>query len=364
METVPLRVLLVEDNADHATLIQRHLSRIPDCAITVERAERLGAGLERLARGGIDAVLLDLRLPDSDGLETIPKVIAQAPQVPIVVLTSLDDLRLATRAVQRGAQDYLVKAQLTGEVLVRSLRYAIERKRAYAELERSNEDYRSFAHMVSHELKTPLSVVAYTYDLLKNKRGLALDVETREFLELGVDAVRQMNMLIDDLLAYARVDSRRQPTGRADCEAVLEQVEQNLQLMVAECGAKITHDPLPEITADASQLAQLFQNVIGNAIKYRCELPPRIHVAVGRDGPHWRFSIRDNGIGIDPRHAEKVFAIFERLHSDDRYTGTGIGLAICKRIVERHGGRIWVESQPGQGSTFHFTLPADDASAE
>jgi signal transduction histidine kinase len=357
METSPLKVLLIEDNPDHATLIQRHLSRMADSAVVLETVGQLTIGLERLRTGGADAVLLDLHLPDADGLEAIPKLIEAAPRIPIIVLTSLDDLRLAVRAVQRGAQDYLVKAQINGESLVRALRYAIERKRAYAELERSNQDYRSFAHIVSHELKTPLSVVAYSYDLLTQRVGSRLDAETREFVDMAVDAVRHMNTLIDDLLAYARIDGGQKPAGHVDCEKVLQQVRQHLHLAIAESGATITHDPLPTIAADASQIQQLLRNILGNAIKYRRDEPPRIHVSARREGNAWLFSVSDNGLGIPPEATEKVFLIFERLQSDDQSAGTGIGLALCKRIVERHGGRIWVESQPGRGSTFYFTLP-------
>ena len=164
--------------------------------------------------------------------------------------------------------------------------------------------------------------------------------------------------LIDDVLAYARVGTRGAAFQPTDCEAVLERALANLEPSIDETGAVVTHDPLPSLWADGTQMGQLFQNLIGNAIKYRGDAPPRIHIAAERQGEEWVFSVRDNGIGFDPEHAERIFTIFQRLHDTDEYPGTGIGLAICKKIVERHAGRIWAESEPGRGSRFSFTIPA------
>jgi light-regulated signal transduction histidine kinase (bacteriophytochrome) len=166
-----------------------------------------------------------------------------------------------------------------------------------------------------------------------------------------------MQRLINDLLAYSRVERRGNPIQQTEAEAAFNAALENLDVAVKEYGATVTHESLPTIKADATQLVQLFQNVIGNAIKFRGESPPQIHVGVAEVGDFWQFSVRDNGIGIEPQYFERIFLVFQRLHTRREYQGTGIGLAICKRIVERHGGRIWVESVPGEGSTFHFTLP-------
>ena len=166
-----------------------------------------------------------------------------------------------------------------------------------------------------------------------------------------------MQRLINDLLAYSRVSTRGKGFEPTDCEAVLSQVLSNLQVAIEESGAAVTHDPLPVVMADDLQLAQLFQNLIANAIKFHGEEQPLVHVSAEQDGREWVFSVRDNGIGIDPQYFDRIFVIFQRLHNRDEYPGTGIGLAICKKIVDRHGGRIWVESQPGKGSTFYFTIP-------
>jgi chemotaxis family two-component system sensor kinase Cph1 len=164
-----------------------------------------------------------------------------------------------------------------------------------------------------------------------------------------------MQQMLTDLLAYTRVGGQPAAFTAVDCEAVLSQVLDALRLRIAECHATITHDPLPTVRGDATRLGQVFQNLLGNALKF-CHTPPRIHIAAYRDGPDWVLSVQDNGIGLDPRHAEQIFEVFQRLHPRSEYPGTGIGLAICKRIVEQHGGRIWVESEAGHGATFLFTL--------
>jgi light-regulated signal transduction histidine kinase (bacteriophytochrome) len=170
-----------------------------------------------------------------------------------------------------------------------------------------------------------------------------------------------MQRLINDLLAYSRVGTRGKPFIPADCQAIFRQALDNLMKIIEESGALITHEPLPMVLGDEVQLLQLFQNLIANAIKFRGPESPRIQVSAQKSGPEWVFAIKDNGIGIAPEHQKRIFSIFQRLHHRTEYPGTGIGLALCKKIVERHGGRIWVESQPGQGSTFYFTIPEGDS---
>jgi PAS domain S-box-containing protein len=228
-----------------------------------------------------------------------------------------------------------------------------------AELARSNVNLEQFAHVASHDLQEPLRmVVLYTQLLAKRYRG-KLDAEADEFIGYAVDGAKRMVQLTNDLLAYSRVSSRGQEFEPTDCEAVLKLALTNLQAAVQESGVVVTHDPLPTVTADRVQLGQLFQNLISNAIKFHGEVSPCIHVSAKPKGKEWVFSVEDNGIGIEPQYTERIFAIFQRLHSPKDYSGTGIGLAICKKIVECHGGRVWVESQPGQGATFYFTLSSE-----
>jgi len=237
-------------------------------------------------------------------------------------------------------------------------REGAERKRMLAELTRSNRELEQFAYVASHDLKEPLRKVRIYLQLLERRCRGQLDEEAGQFIAYAVDAAERMQNLIQDLLAYARVGSRGKPFEAVDCAAPFREAAANLEAAIRESGAAVTCGPLPTVWADATQLAQLFQNLLGNAIKFRGARPPAVHVEARGEGGEWLFAVRDNGIGIDPRFVDRLFVIFQRLHSQSEYPGTGIGLAICKKIVERHGGRIWVETKPGEGATFRFTLPA------
>jgi PAS domain S-box-containing protein len=237
---------------------------------------------------------------------------------------------------------------------------AEERLEHYAkELERSNRELQQFAYVASHDLQEPLRMVASYLQLLERRYAGKLDQDADDFIAYAVDGATRMHMLINDLLAYSRVSTRAQPFEPAVCSDILQHALSNLSIAIEEREATITYDDLPTLEGDATQLTQVFQNLIGNAIKFhRVGVPPCIHVSVERQNADWRFSISDNGIGIAPEHTERIFLIFQRLHAREEYPGTGIGLAVCKKIVERHGGRIWVTSEPGKGSTFYFTVPA------
>jgi signal transduction histidine kinase len=226
-----------------------------------------------------------------------------------------------------------------------------------AELARSNADLQQFAYVASHDLKEPLRMVASYTQLLARRYKGKLDSDADEFIRYAVDGANRMQWLINDLLAYSRVTVQDKVFEEVDCNSVLEEVLSDLRVAVEESRAVVTRDPLPTVMADRVQLGQLFQNLIGNAIKFHGKEPPQVHVSAERRPTEWLFLVRDNGVGLDPEYAERIFVIFQRLHNREEYPGTGIGLAICKKIVERHGGRIWVVSQTGQGATFHFTLP-------
>lgn len=228
-------------------------------------------------------------------------------------------------------------------------------------LAHSNEELEQFAYIASHDLQEPLRMVASYVQILERRYKGRLDENADQFIAYAVDGARRMQGLIRDLLEYSRVTTRGKPLRPTAMEDVLEMTLRNLQAAIDEGPAEVTHDPLPSVIGDSIQLGQLLQNLIGNAIKYRGDTAPRVHVSAQQDGDEWVFSVQDNGIGIDPVYAERIFVIFERLHTQKEYSGTGIGLAVCKRIVERHGGKIWVRSEVGGGATFFFSLPSADS---
>ena len=225
------------------------------------------------------------------------------------------------------------------------------------ELKRSNEELERFAYVSSHDLQEPLRMVTLYSQLLEKRYKDSLDSDADDFIEYIVDNAKRMKYLIDDLLEYSRVSSQAKESENVDLEKVLENILSNLSILIVENNVDVTHDSLPTIFADKNQMMQVLENLIGNAIKFHGKENPKIHISAQEFGGEWLFGVRDNGIGIDPNHQEQIFSIFKRLHIRKQYEGTGIGLSICKRIVEGHGGHIWVESQRGGGSTFYFTLP-------
>ncbi|MGH2390547.1 MAG: ATP-binding protein [Chloroflexota bacterium] len=232
------------------------------------------------------------------------------------------------------------------------------------ELERSNAELQQFAYVASHDLQEPLRTISSYLQLLHRRyKGKELDDNADEFITFAVDGAKRMQALIQDLLSYSRVGKRDTAFAPTDSGALAAEVVSALQATIGEKGAVVEYDELPVVLGDASQLRQLLQNLVGNALKF-CEKAPAIRISAKPHGEQWWFTVRDNGIGLDPVHAERIFVIFQRLHTREEYDGTGIGLALCRKIVERHGGRIWVESRPGRGAAFHFLLPAQPPAAE
>ncbi len=237
------------------------------------------------------------------------------------------------------------------------LRQADELAQLAHDLELSNAELKKFAYVASHDLQEPLNQVANYVQLLEMRYEQLLDEDAKEFITFAVEGVSLMQTLIDDVLAYSKVDMQAIDFELTDVETALGRALTNLRKRISETGAVITHDDLPTVMADGTQLMQLFLNLIGNAIKFRSDKAPEIHIGASRLEEEWLFSVRDNGIGLDPQFSDRIFVIFQRLHTRDEYPGTGMGLAICKKIIECHRGRIWVESQLGEGATFYFTIP-------
>ncbi|MDQ0886825.1 signal transduction histidine kinase [Paenibacillus sp. V4I9] len=234
----------------------------------------------------------------------------------------------------------------------------LELKRQKEDLAGSNAELEQFAYVASHDLQEPLRMVASYVQLLAKRYQGKLDQDADDFIHYAVDGAQRMQNLINDLLAFSRVGTKGKELKSVDFEVVLQHVSTNLQHAIQECDALVTHDPLPTLLADPTQMVQLLQNLVGNAIKFRdSNRAPIIHIGIKQQGNEWLFSVRDNGIGFEPKYRDRIFLIFQRLHNKTKYQGTGIGLSICKKIVERHGGKIWVDSEAGHSTTFYFTLP-------
>lgn len=259
---------------------------------------------------------------------------------------------------RRRAEEELQKYKIHLEEVVAAR--TAELAQRVEELARSNADLEVFAYVASHDLQEPLRMVASYTKLLERRYKGKLDSDADEFIGFAVDGAKRMQTLIQDLLSYSRITRKGQSLQSTEANVACDTALENLRTLIEESRAVVNVGPLPTVLADAAQLAQLLQNLIGNAIKYGNAHGPEIHVAARLNGDHWVFSVQDNGIGIESQYFERIFQMFQRLHTRERYSGTGIGLAICRRIVERHGGKIWVESQPGQGSTFLFTIPRSE----
>lgn len=250
-----------------------------------------------------------------------------------------------------------------GRFMLATLIDITERQRREDELRRSNADLEQFAYIASHDLQEPLRMVASYTELLAERYKGQLDERADKYIFYAVDGAKRMQRLVADLLAFARVGSQGKPLKPVDSGAVLAEVLRVLKPRIQACGADVQAGDMPVVMADEDQLFLLLQNLLGNALKFRSEAPPCIRISAAREADAWRMAVADNGIGIEPQYQERIFQMFQRLHERGRYEGSGIGLSIVKRILERHGGRIWLESALGQGSTFHFTLPAPVQSA-
>jgi signal transduction histidine kinase len=359
----PIAVLLVEDDEDDYLITRDLLSDVEGVAYQVTWVTSYDQGLEEMKRNAHGIYLVDFRLAGSDGLELIREARAQKCVGPIILLTGQGDRQTDLKAMHAGASDFLTKGRIDSSQLERSIRYAIEQHRLRGELQRhaealarSNAELQQFAYVASHDLQEPLRTISSYVQLLSRRYKNQLDNDAQEFIGFAVEGAKRMQNLINDLLSLSRVGTRGRELEPTDCTVALKESLANLQAALNDSGAEVTYDPLPLVMADKPQLTQLFQNLVGNAIKFHSGNAPKIHISCEPNGKDCTIAVRDNGIGIDPRHADRIFQVFQRLHDREKYPGTGIGLAICKKIVERHGGRIWVESQPGEGATFLFNL--------
>ena len=515
----PIRVLLIADEKDDAVFVDKMLPNVGSSQFELQWADKFDTAVQCISTGEIDIILIFLPLKEKKCIEAVRKIADHGMDIPITVLSKIEDDEKALKLLRNGAQDYLIAHNITSKSLVRSIRYAIERqqveeelyetnrkseiknkqleesiehanrmavdtevaraelnqifnvaadgmcvidknftllrcnqtllrlygskkselegKKCYevfpepychtkdcpmnkicsgeekveyevekirgdggsvnciltatpfrglggeligiveaytditerkqaeeklqetmTELERSNGELEQFAYIVSHDLQEPLRMVSSYCQLLEQRYTTKLDDDAKEFISFAVDGAQRMQGLIKDLLKFSRVGTRGKPFEQMELSTALDNALFNLKVAIEENNAEIMHDELPVAEVDSTQIVQLLQNLIGNALKFkRKDVTPKIHIGVVDKKSHWQISIKDNGIGIDPQFSERVFGIFQRLQTREDYPGTGIGLAVCKKIVERHGGRIWVESVLNEGATFYFTLP-------
>ncbi|HWE49508.1 MAG TPA: response regulator [Bryobacteraceae bacterium] len=367
----PSRLLVVDDDEANCDVLRRQLERNGHSVTCVSRGSD---ALDALREEQFDLVLLDVIMPGMSGFDVLQEIkhTPASSDLPVIMMSALDELESAAHCIQMGAEDYLLKP--FDPVLLRArLHSALERKRlhqaekdrtqelekASQNLKRANEDLHRFAFAASHDLQEPLRTVVTALQLLSGDAATVVSAEQRNLIGMAVDAAQRMRTLITDLLAYSLASGQDRVREVTSSEEALEAAMTNLHQSIEETGATITHDPLPRILFDRAHLGQLFQNLIGNAIKYRRSEPPKIHLTAARQGQDWIFSVRDNGMGIDGAHLKTIFEPFRRLHGRN-LPGTGLGLPICERIVEGFGGRIWVESEPGKGSVFFFSAAAPD----
>jgi signal transduction histidine kinase len=363
-----LRALLLEDNQLDAELVLRAL-RKDNFEVSARIVQDEAGFTDALRIHCPDIVLADFNLPSWTGMAALDVLRREGLDIPMILVSGAVGDMTAVDCIKRGATDYVLKDGLAR--LPEAVRRALEERqlrqsrrqaeqdlaKKVGELARSNADLEQFAYVASHDLQEPLRMVtAYTQLLGERYRG-KLDADADKFIGYASEGAMRMQVLIQDLLAFSRVGRAESSDATIDCNGVVQEVLQVLSAAIEESGAAISYSQLPQLQGDRTQFGQLFQNLIGNAIKFRGREPPRISVQAENKEEQWWFEVSDNGIGIAPENAEKVFEVFHRLNARTEYPGNGIGLAICKKIVERCGGRIWVESQNGSGSSFKFTLP-------
>ena len=381
-EPKPVKLLLVDDRPANLLALEAVLDNRGYEIVTAHSGQE---ALTSVLTNDFAVILLDVMMPEMDGFETASRIreVEHGKRTPIIFVTAYGKLEEQLhRGYGSGAVDFLYKP-IDPEVLrfkvsvfadlhrqadllkkysmrLQAANGALERRveERTLELRKSNEELLQFAYVASHDLKEPLRTMANYASLLSEHCRGRLDGDATDFINHIVDGARLMDSLLNDLLAYSTQVNKACTTAGAHCdsEAALAAVLLMLDALVRENNAVVKHDPLPPVSVDFNELVQLFQNLIGNGLKYRRDEPPRIHISAEQRNDEWIFSVRDNGLGIDPKYYDQIFGIFRRVHGP-AYSGNGIGLAICKKIVERHRGRIWVESDPGKGSKFYFTVP-------
>ena len=360
-------IFIVEDSPEDREVLRRYLSRDADSDYALIEVETGKEALAICQSQPPDCILLDYNLPDMNGLEFLAELTDNAGSVPfpVVMLTAVSHEAIAVQAMKSGAQDYLVKGTITTQNLHRAIQNAIERvellrtvEKQRHDLEQKNQELQAFAYALAHDLRAPLRAITGFAQIIAQDYQQAFDDEGKHFVDVIVKSCGQMDHLIDDLLNYTRIEHRPVRHEAVDLRLLVTQIVESLVEQRAVPGAVITvGNNLPVVHGDKTLISQIFINLLDNALTYRRpDVPPQLAVDYTSSAGSYVISVADNGIGIAAKHYEKIFTIFQRLHSDDEYTGTGIGLAIVKKSVDLMNGQIWVESKVGEGSTFYVRL--------
>jgi len=361
VKSKPLIIVAVDDNPADFGVLRRRLQNISGLDCQLIHCDNAAEVQDVLKSSDVDCLFLDYQLGACTGLDVLTDIRASGNDVPVITLTGQGNEAIAVEAMKRGAQDYLVKADLTPEALRLAIDNALEKVALTRKVLETQEEMRQFASTAAHDLKAPLRRVMQFCQQLQKKFEMKLGDDERELLHYMVQNTVQMQRLIDDLLAYARVGRSEVPLRQVALDSVLTTVIDNLSTVTEEGNARVDVSPMPEVLGDYTALVQLFQNLIGNGLKFRGERAPIVSVQAQPEDGFWHITVSDNGIGIAPEYHQVIFAPFRRLHAPHEYEGSGIGLATCNKIVAQHHGQLWVESQLGQGTTFHLTLQAISA---
>lgn len=362
------RILIVDDIEANLFALEDALEPL---AVPMDRALSGAEAIRLVEKNDYSVVLLDVQMPEMDGFETAQAIFSleKDRHPPIIFVTAISkEEHYIRKGYKAGCVDYLLKPLnldlvrnkvqfcmdlhlrvLENEQLVKKLR------ENEAELRSSNEELQQFAYVASHDLQEPIRMVKNYIQLLDKRFHSQFDEKAHKYMGYIIEGSERMQTLVNDLLSLSRVSSQGKEQQAVDCNEVLATVLRDLKMLVKETGAVIESETLPVVIADKGQLGQVFQNLISNAIKFRGQEAPRIRISAKLKGRECEFLVSDNGIGINPKYFDQIFVIFQRLHTRDVYEGSGIGLALCKKIIERHGGKIWLESREGEGSKFYFT---------
>jgi signal transduction histidine kinase len=354
------RILIIDDSEDDRDLYRRYLAKDTLADWVIVESQDGEEGVSRFHADPSDLVLLDYSLPGRSGIDLLNDFRGNKHYVPVVLVTGQGNEAIAIECMKNGAQDYLVKGDITPESLQRAVHNALDRIAMFDKINRQHESLRNFAHLLAHDLKAPIKRMMALGDIIEESVGNKdYAVADRYFREVKKSALH-MDRLIDALDDYNKLDGNELPFEQVSIRTLVDDVLSMLGEAIRESGAKVTCDGLPEVQGNAVQLSQLLQNLISNGIKYSDAEVPAVHISAtaGEDG--CQVSVSDNGIGIAPQYFQRIFQPFKRLHGTNEYAGSGLGLSICKKVVEAHGGRIWCESESGKGTTFHFILPKRD----